>query len=163
MQGAGLQLLAEAPGAGQDREQSCWLLQCLHCTGPINQMGRCSKLLTVRLNGFLTGIMPMPWTLAASHSFPGALNKSFFPALFVMWVNKAPTPGQRDGEGSTEHPCCTPPSAKRGRDQGELLQTNMGGELWSPSPSRIAKDLVASTGLLQLAAVAGSPATNHTS
>lgn len=62
MWGAGLQPLAEAPGtvtgAGQDGEQSCWLFQSLHCTGPINQMGRCSKLLMVGLNVFLTGAMP---------------------------------------------------------------------------------------------------------
>jgi len=72
MQGAGLQPLAEAPGAvtgaGQDGEQSCWLFQSLHSSGPVNQMGRCSKLITVGLNGFLGGIMPMPSSLASSHS-----------------------------------------------------------------------------------------------
>lgn len=71
MWGAGLQPLAEAPGAvtgaGQDGEQSCWLFQSLHCTGPINQMGRCSKLIMVGLSGFLAGIMPMPSNLASSH------------------------------------------------------------------------------------------------
>lgn len=72
MQGAGLQPLAEAPGAvtgaGQDGEQNCSLFQSLHCAGPINQTGRCSKLITVGLNGFLAGVMPMPSSLASSHS-----------------------------------------------------------------------------------------------
>lgn len=163
MWGAGLQPLAETPGAGQDREQSCWLFQSLHCTGRINQMGRCSQLITVGLNGFLAAIMPMPLSLASPHSFPGDLNKIYFPTLFVMWVNRAPMPGRRDGEGSTKYPCCTAPSANQGGEQGQLLQNSMGGELWSPPPSRTAEDLVASTGLLQFAAAAGGAATNHTS
>lgn len=162
---AGLRPLAEAPGAvtgaGQDGEQSCWLFQSLHCTSPINQVGRHSKLM-VGLNDFLAGIMPVPSSLASSHSFPGALNKSFFPALFVMWVNVGK---QRTSSWLGK----AAPSVRAAhrllpnrKDEGELLQTSVGRELWSPFPSRIAKDLVASTGPLQLADMAGSPATNHT-
>lgn len=163
MWGAGLQPLEKVPEAGQKEGQSCWLFQSLHCTHPINQTGRCSKLITVRLNGFLTGVMPVPWSFASSHLFPGALTKSFFfPVLFVMWVDKAPAPGQSDRESNSEYLCCTVPSAKWGRDWGNYSKPIRVG-LQSPSPRRIKKDLLVSTELLQLAAVAGSPATNHLS
>lgn len=133
MWGAGLQSLEKVPEAGQNGDQSCWLFQSLHCTHPINQTGRCSKLITVRLNGFLTGVMPMPWSFASSHSFPGALTKSFFPVLFVMRVNKAPTPGQSDRESNTEYLCCTALSAKWGID-GVKYSKPMRGWGFSPPP-----------------------------
>lgn len=39
------------------------------CTGPVNQMGRCSRLIMVRLRSFFSfGIMPTPLSLASSPS-----------------------------------------------------------------------------------------------
>lgn len=107
------------------------------CTGPVNQMGRCSRLITVRLRSFFffwyyaNTTEPCFITL----SFPVALNKSLFPALFVMWVNKAPAPGRRAGEGSraSQHhaPLCSQHQGQTGLSSCPCTQDH--GTHW-PTP-----------------------------